>query len=365
MGNGASIASSNMEAFVVREFDRVRADSERTYLVLPEMIQLRSIEQLPIDFADLGTLFYLDANRDGMVTLSELNAFMLLCSRKSREYQAHEFQRRMAAFATTELWRLGIRPEPAPFVGWMAALVRHCTDSDLDLSASLDASIDFASMAPRGGPRPAEQEAAAEPTADHEASEADEASEDVAESPPPPRPFSIPPLKLGIGGGGDGGVVPALNLSSAALKGAQPAATGQWMEAAVPNLASDGALPTIPSPTIGGGGCGGSLLQEELVGMDTVKLLFDLLHVADVAQIDFQSFVDLLQQVAEESGTLDLEDEKFDNVVPMQVIVQFASDFMGTLDTWMAGFTGADRDGDDGDDSDGSENFHEVGDSQS
>ena len=50
MGNGASIASSNMESFVAREFDRVRADPERDYLVLPEMIQLRSVEQLPIDF---------------------------------------------------------------------------------------------------------------------------------------------------------------------------------------------------------------------------------------------------------------------------------------------------------------------------
>ena len=114
MGNGASIASSNMEAFVVREFDRVRGDAERTYLTLSEMVELRSIEQLPVDFADLGTLFCLDANRDGMVTLPELTAFMLLCSVKSREYKAHEFQARMAAFAAAQLWEASITALAAP-----------------------------------------------------------------------------------------------------------------------------------------------------------------------------------------------------------------------------------------------------------
>ena len=73
--------------------------------VLPEAIQLKSVETLPVDFgarpagsalsvgplrcaahgallsddcaaADLGVLFCLDADRDGMVTLSEMRAFM-------------------------------------------------------------------------------------------------------------------------------------------------------------------------------------------------------------------------------------------------------------------------------------------------
>ena len=78
--------------------------------VLPEAIQLKSVETLPVDFgarpagsvlsvalrcaahgallsddcccaaADLGVLFCLDADRDGMVTLSEMRAFMLLCA---------------------------------------------------------------------------------------------------------------------------------------------------------------------------------------------------------------------------------------------------------------------------------------------
>jgi hypothetical protein len=353
MGNGASIASSNMEAFVGREFDRVRGDAERTYLTLPEMIRLRSIEQLPVDFADLGTLFCLDADRDGMVTLPELTAFMLLCSAKSREYKAHEFQARMAAFAAAQLWEASIKRAPAaeseadtplqpqqPFVEWMTALVRHSSDSDLDLSASLDASIDFAALAEAKKGAPAATAAAEGVTAapsddDDAAADADEASEVVSESPfkvaslnlggPPKVPSlnlggapKVPSLNLGGGGGGNKGVVTE----------EQPAVS-QWLEDSAP---SNWSLPTIPSPTAGS--------MQQLVGMDTVKLIFDLLHVADVAEIDFQSFVDLLQQVAEEGGMLNLENEKYDHVVPVQVIVQFATDFMGALDTWMVGLHG-------------------------
>ena len=35
MGNGASIESSNMEGFVETEFQRVKRDPERSYLVRP------------------------------------------------------------------------------------------------------------------------------------------------------------------------------------------------------------------------------------------------------------------------------------------------------------------------------------------
>ena len=350
MGNGASIASSNMETFVAREFDRVRADPERDYLVLPEMIQLRSVEQLPIDFNDLGMLFCLDSNHDGMVTLPELTAFMLLCSRQSREYKAYEFQHRMAAFAAEELWRSGIRAPAAsaagagkddgssmPVVAWVAALVRHCSDSDLDLSTSLDASIDLMAMAAAAQRlRPVKHaQAPGRPTDEADEvgvsddEDVDDASEEVLGTLPARiATLSIPRLNLG-GRASDTrpAAVPGLSLTGVARKGEVPATaaatTDSWAERSPAPAAPP--LPIIPG---------------ELVGMDTVKLLFDLLHVTDVTGIGFQEFVDLLQQVADESGTLDLEDESFDNVVPINVILQFVRDFAGALDGWMVGYTG-------------------------
>lgn len=358
MGNGASLASNNMKEFVLKEFERVRDEPERDYLVLPEMMRLRSVEQLPIDFADLGMLFCLDANHDGMVTLPELNAFMLLCSRKSREYKAHEFQSRMAAYAAEELWRVGIRAGAAgnptsgtaggaqnnqkhsTLVAWVAALVHHCNNTDLDLSTSLDASIDFAAMAAAAEkPQPAPaQPRSHSPGPANEVDEldveddVDEASEELLESPPARKPaLSIPRLNLGGAmGGRDAVAVKPLSLAGVALKGGSPAPVEMIGEPAGCSPIQD-PVPAAPAlPVVPG----------ELVGMDTVKLLFDLLHVADVAEIGFQEFVDLLQQVAEEAGTLDLEDESFDNVVPMDVVTQFVRDFAGVLDDWMVGYTG-------------------------
>ena len=346
-----------MESFVAREFERVRADPERDYLVLPEMIQLRSVEQLPIDFNDLGMLFCLDSNHDGMVTLPELTAFMLLCSRQSREYKAHEFQHRMAAFAAEELWRGGIRAPAAPAAGagtddgsfapvvaWVAALVRHCNDSDLDLSTSLDTSIDFMAMAaaaqrsqpvskhPRAQiPSGPTDEADEVDVSDEE--DVDDASEEVLGTLPARKAMlSIPRLNLG-GRASDTrpAATPGLSLAGVARKGEAHAAAAAAAAAATEGWADRSPAPAAPALPI---------VPGELVGMDTVKLLFDLLHVTDVAGIGFQELVDLLQQVAEEAGTLDLEDESFDNVVPIDVILQFVRDFAGALDGWMVAYTG-------------------------
>jgi hypothetical protein len=287
-----------------------------------------------------------------MVTLPELNAFMLLCAHQSRDYKAHEFQRRMAAFAAEELWRGGVHAtkagaakagnegvEPsAPLVAWVASLVRHCNDSDLDLSSSLDASIDFMAIAAAQKPQLASDKPRAQDSASEldgvgvsdEDDDVDEASEEVLGSPAARKPaLSIPRLNLGGGTSGTrSAAIPALSLTGVAMKGEEPTAavaTEEWVQ-----RSHDPAAPVVP------------IVPGELVGMDTVKLLFELLHVADVAGIEFQEFVDLLQQVAEESGTLDLEDESFDNVVPIDVILQFVRDFAGAMDGWMVGYTGED-----------------------
>ncbi len=60
----------------------------KTYLVLSQMIQLQSLEGMPMDMTHLPTLFVLDSNLDGKVTLEELvkfatrertKSFALLC----------------------------------------------------------------------------------------------------------------------------------------------------------------------------------------------------------------------------------------------------------------------------------------------
>ena len=95
-----------------------------------------------------------------------------------------------------------------------------------------------------------------------------------------------------------------------------------------------------------------SMGSTEWVGLDAVRILFDLLHVADLAGVDFQSFVDLLQRAAEDSGTMSLEDEQLDNVVPIQMITEFVSDFMHALDASLASIALCDEPADAGNDAD-------------
>ena len=48
MGHGASIESSNMEGFVETEFQRVKRDPERSYLVRPPLLQRWLPERLQL-----------------------------------------------------------------------------------------------------------------------------------------------------------------------------------------------------------------------------------------------------------------------------------------------------------------------------
>ena len=59
--------------------------------MLAELRNIQSIEDLPIDMQHLGTVFVLDSDRNGRVTLPELFEFAALCSRKREEFRQHDY----------------------------------------------------------------------------------------------------------------------------------------------------------------------------------------------------------------------------------------------------------------------------------
>ena len=60
-------------------------------------------------------------------------------------------------------------------------------------------------------------------------------------------------------------------------------------------------------------------------------MMYRMLGVARSRRMGFQPFFDLMQQSAEDRGLMDLEEEEFDNVVPIEVIQEFIA-------TWLDGF---------------------------
>jgi len=60
---------------------------------------------------------------------------------------------------------------------------------------------------------------------------------------------------------------------------------------------------------------------------DTCKSLHAILNV-DAYGVEFREFFDLLQQVAEDNGIMEIADERFDYLVPAEVVDQFAKSFL-------------------------------------
>ena len=64
------------------------------------------------------------------------------------------------------------------------------------------------------------------------------------------------------------------------------------------------------------------------VDLDAIELLHRLFHIQRTHAIDFQTFLDMMQQVGEEMGKMDLDDQRYDYVVPIDVLRKFASDML-------------------------------------
>jgi hypothetical protein len=66
----------------------------------------------------------------------------------------------------------------------------------------------------------------------------------------------------------------------------------------------------------------------DFVPQATVKLLYEVLHVRETHNMEFQDFFSLMQQAGEESDLMSLEDLKQDNFVALPVVQEFSKNFV-------------------------------------
>ncbi|KAJ1491277.1 hypothetical protein T484DRAFT_1933558 [Baffinella frigidus] len=121
MGGANSVLSTHVQRHCSSEFTRLCAPS-REFLVLSELRQLESIEDLPVDIGHLGTLWVLDSDRDGRVTLNELLQFAALCAEKRRDFKEHEFTMQLQGFCTLRMFDQVSEQGEEAFVEWFSAL---------------------------------------------------------------------------------------------------------------------------------------------------------------------------------------------------------------------------------------------------
>jgi len=99
------VLEKGVQQYVVTEFDRVRKDKTRDYLVLGEVLQIQSQEDYPFTFNHIGNLYVLDSNKDGRITLEELFEFAVFCAQNLKNVKTYEFQSQLQAFTTLQLWQ--------------------------------------------------------------------------------------------------------------------------------------------------------------------------------------------------------------------------------------------------------------------
>ena len=69
-------------------------------------------------------------------------------------------------------------------------------------------------------------------------------------------------------------------------------------------------------------------VADDFAGLDAIEMLHRLFHVHRTHGIDFQTFLDMMQQVGEEMGKMDLVDKRYDELVPVMVLRKFVADLL-------------------------------------
>eukprot|EP00276_Gloeochaete_wittrockiana_P009732 CAMPEP_0184647952 /NCGR_PEP_ID=MMETSP0308-20130426/5001_1 /TAXON_ID=38269 /ORGANISM="Gloeochaete witrockiana, Strain SAG 46.84" /LENGTH=235 /DNA_ID=CAMNT_0027079393 /DNA_START=13 /DNA_END=723 /DNA_ORIENTATION=+ len=138
MGNAAGVRradtpvpafdlAENIARYITEEFERVRANKEQDYLVLDQVLRMKPLREIPISFTHLGTLFVLDSDRDGRISLNELFAFAELFGKRQKLYKSHEYEMQMRAYCTLQMWKVVSCPGGMDsLVKWLCDLFSQC-----------------------------------------------------------------------------------------------------------------------------------------------------------------------------------------------------------------------------------------------
>merc|ERR1711862_776093 len=93
-----------MGGYLQSEFSRVLKAKNRLYL--DQVKELQPPQDVNLDLRHIPTLWKLDANHDGCVTFQELEAFAELSNETRRIHGLCDFQAKLKADCTVELWHL-------------------------------------------------------------------------------------------------------------------------------------------------------------------------------------------------------------------------------------------------------------------
>lgn len=124
MGVHASIADSPFMSYLNDDFHRVLKSRTGGVIYFHQIQQLQPPQDCPLDLRHLATLWKLDENHDGCVTLEELVTFAEYCNEKRRIFGALDFHSKLKAQCDVDLWDVISSDKGQElFVEWVCALI--------------------------------------------------------------------------------------------------------------------------------------------------------------------------------------------------------------------------------------------------
>ena len=300
MGQNASAPAgdgSPHDEHARREFARLTDGTGRSYLTLHDLQQLSSSEA--VDFSHLGTLFELNASRSGHVGLPELLAFARTCYERQRSCAPHEFKARLQAHCSLRMLREASASQASKdgVIDWFVLLLRETVTLKAATQAAAAKSAAGAARGAAGGPKKRRN------------------------------------AHRGSGGSSDGAVA----ATSAGTMGERRATDVEEEEEQEEEEeeeeeedeededGDEGDDPKTPRQGLELAELG---VAADFVGLDSIEMLHQLFHIRRTHGIDFQTFLDMMQQVGEEMGKMDLVDKRYDDVVPVVVLRKFVADLL-------------------------------------
>jgi hypothetical protein len=286
MGQNASAPAgdgSPHDELARREFARLTGGTGRSYLTLHDLQQLSSSES--VDFSHLGTLFELNSSRSGHVGLPELLAFAHTCFERQRSCAPHEFKARLQAHCSLHMLREASASQASKdgVIDWFVLLLRETVTLKAATQAAAARAAAGAARGAAGGPKRRK-------------------------------------AHRGSGSSSDGAVA----ATSVGPGGGERRATDKEEEEDEEDGDEDGD-PKTPRQGLELAELG---VAADFVGLDSIEMLHQLFHIRQTHGIDFQTFLDMMQQVGEEMGKMDLVDKRYDDVVPVAVLRKFVADLL-------------------------------------
>ena len=142
MGGGTSRDDiGRFGAYVESEFNAIKENKGRSYIVLFEILKVKPTVEMPIDFANVAVLFVLNSTSSGKCSLHEVREFSYMCHEQQRMYGIEELPTQIQAFCTLRLWELLSRGRKKieKFVDWFMKLIKEnvsCIERERNASLS-------------------------------------------------------------------------------------------------------------------------------------------------------------------------------------------------------------------------------------